>query len=822
MRVADLERVAEDAVEADLEVRDPGAPPLLRLDGEQRALRVAPEGAQPRRARRPRRRGSPRRPRRGRADPARASRATRATQILGVRDRLAQGARSARPRAMRRRADDRGNRGRPAAQRRDVARARRFPTATRPNRRSRSPTASSADWSSAARVFATHELVDGVPASLELDRVGRGTRERLPQGARAERRPRAVEQGEEAALARAVARTRRARAWRSPRRRVPCARRSAERRRRADVLEPLRGASRGRTREPRRGGARGCRQLAGARRARAGPRPTTAAPRRERAAPKAGSAAPSGSRISRGRKSASASGDPRGGHGARRGSGRSRGRGTRRPTRAPAGNQRREVRRQRPGTSDSGSRTVPGVTTRVMSRRTRPLAARASSIWSQTATLRPAATRRRDVVVDAAGAGRRTSAPRCRSPCGATSARCRAAAPPPARRRRTSRRSPPSGRGGSRRARGSSSRSTAGASGSRAGGVGAHASASIMPGTGDVAGAHDDDRARDRHREPDARGRAAGAAARSSEEALPADRRASEELLPAIRRVLAAAGMPSRRDCARIARLRRARIVHGAARRPGDGVGHSGARAASRSRPSRRSRRWPRPRAARRPRRVSPRSTRAAARSCRSGSTLDRARAPSRSAPRSSRARRESRPLAAGGSRGRALPPRARCGRAGAPRLPRSRGPRRWRSRSRRCPGPDAACRHGRSTRARAPPRRSMALREPAPEPYRLRPAEPFDLDEIARIEAESFPVPWKREFFASELVEPYRYVRVLARDGRAAPPQSAAISSRSRSTRSSTSTRSRPICACGSSGYGRAAPRGRAGARARGPARRR
>ncbi len=58
-----------------------------------------------------------------------------------------------------------------------------------------------------------------------------------------------------------------------------------------------------------------------------------------------------------------------------------------------------------------------------------------------------------------------------------------------------------------------------------------------------------------------------------------------------------------------------------------------------------------------------------------------------------------------------------------------------------------------------------MALREPAASPYRVRPGGPFDLDEIARIEAESFPVPWKREFFASELSEAHRYVRVLGRD---------------------------------------------------------
>jgi [ribosomal protein S18]-alanine N-acetyltransferase len=63
-----------------------------------------------------------------------------------------------------------------------------------------------------------------------------------------------------------------------------------------------------------------------------------------------------------------------------------------------------------------------------------------------------------------------------------------------------------------------------------------------------------------------------------------------------------------------------------------------------------------------------------------------------------------------------------------------------------------------------------MALREPRPSPYRLRAASPFDLDEVARIELESFPVPWKREFFASELVEPHRYIRILGRDDGGAP----------------------------------------------------
>jgi ribosomal-protein-alanine N-acetyltransferase len=56
-----------------------------------------------------------------------------------------------------------------------------------------------------------------------------------------------------------------------------------------------------------------------------------------------------------------------------------------------------------------------------------------------------------------------------------------------------------------------------------------------------------------------------------------------------------------------------------------------------------------------------------------------------------------------------------------------------------------------------------MALRKPeASSPYAIRFAQPEDLDEIARIESEAFRIPWKREFFASELREPYRYARVL------------------------------------------------------------
>jgi ribosomal-protein-alanine N-acetyltransferase len=60
-----------------------------------------------------------------------------------------------------------------------------------------------------------------------------------------------------------------------------------------------------------------------------------------------------------------------------------------------------------------------------------------------------------------------------------------------------------------------------------------------------------------------------------------------------------------------------------------------------------------------------------------------------------------------------------------------------------------------------------VALREPRIAPYLVVPAKAEHLDEIARIERESFLVPWKREFFEAELPEPYRYSRVLvSRDG--------------------------------------------------------
>jgi ribosomal-protein-alanine N-acetyltransferase len=63
-----------------------------------------------------------------------------------------------------------------------------------------------------------------------------------------------------------------------------------------------------------------------------------------------------------------------------------------------------------------------------------------------------------------------------------------------------------------------------------------------------------------------------------------------------------------------------------------------------------------------------------------------------------------------------------------------------------------------------------MALRRPEPSLYAIRPAAAPDLDDIARIERDSFRIPWKREFFESELSEPYRYARVLGGDSEAIP----------------------------------------------------
>lgn len=48
-----------------------------------------------------------------------------------------------------------------------------------------------------------------------------------------------------------------------------------------------------------------------------------------------------------------------------------------------------------------------------------------------------------------------------------------------------------------------------------------------------------------------------------------------------------------------------------------------------------------------------------------------------------------------------------------------------------------------------------------------IQPAARGDVDAIHRIEEDSFPAPWRREFFFSELAADGRYNRVAKRDGR-------------------------------------------------------
>ena len=133
----------------------------------------------------------------------------------------------------------------------------------------------------------------------------------------------------------------------------------------------------------------------------------------------------------------------------------------------------------RPGASDSGSRTVSGRHDSRDVAADEPLAAARVLDLIADRDLAARGDELGDVMVDAlvghAAHGRLDVGV---AVCGA-SARSRAAAPPPGRPRRTSRRSRPSGRGGSRPEPGSSSRSTAGAWGSRAAACVLTASASI-------------------------------------------------------------------------------------------------------------------------------------------------------------------------------------------------------------------------------------------------------------------------------------------------------------------------------------------------------
>ena len=45
-------------------------------------------------------------------------------------------------------------------------------------------------------------------------------------------------------------------------------------------------------------------------------------------------------------------------------------------------------------------------------------------------------------------------------------------------------------------------------------------------------------------------------------------------------------------------------------------------------------------------------------------------------------------------------------------------------------------------------------------------PAEPADVDAVHRIEQESFIIPWRREFFESEVLSEWRFNRVAKRGG--------------------------------------------------------
>ena len=315
VRVADLERIAEDAVERDPQRRDPGALALLRLDREQRALRVAPQAPQ----RVELRVGAVADDAAGRARTGGSGASVASTRRDA--DRRVSGMPSherpeaARPQA--RRAAARTRRHGAAARRPSAATSRgpAVPTATRAKRRSRSPTSSSARLqASAASAARRDELLDGVPARLELDRVASRDAPAPPRSARApsgvrvrsSRAQRLRSRGPVGGLEELERRDRRgveahplaeARAARD-RRRAPSRRAASRARRRGRPPRPR--AAGGATGDGRGAGGRRAANHS-ARRRRVGKRRREAAARR-----------PPGSRTSRGRKSASASGDARG------------------------------------------------------------------------------------------------------------------------------------------------------------------------------------------------------------------------------------------------------------------------------------------------------------------------------------------------------------------------------------------------------------------------------------------------------------------------------------------------------------------------------
>ena len=191
-----------------------------------------------------------------------------------------------------------------------------------------------------------------------------GPRERVAQGARAERASGCGRAGRRGSARSSRRTTRRARASRSRRRPGPCARRiGAARALRRAPLRRAAARSRRRARPPRpRRSPRW--RLDAARTRRAAPRTTPSAAGSPTCPGGSGAATPSGRRISRGRKSASASREPlrRGSHPRRIAP--SRGRGTPPPTARSAGHERREVgrraRHERLGIEDRARGDDPG------------------------------------------------------------------------------------------------------------------------------------------------------------------------------------------------------------------------------------------------------------------------------------------------------------------------------------------------------------------------------------------------------------------------------------------------------------------------------
>jgi len=59
----------------------------------------------------------------------------------------------------------------------------------------------------------------------------------------------------------------------------------------------------------------------------------------------------------------------------------------------------------------------------------------------------------------------------------------------------------------------------------------------------------------------------------------------------------------------------------------------------------------------------------------------------------------------------------------------------------------------------------SLRIEAPAlPAGFLEAPATALDIDAIAAIEGNEFPIPWRRDYFAQELAQPQRYNRVLRR----------------------------------------------------------